>query len=276
MRAVIRWGVCLAVVLMGSASVSVAQSHLNLLDAVERFQAAWGVDISYTSSTLEGLATEWTGPVASDAESDLELMLQGTGVTFIRQPSGTFILESSVSTLTGIVRAQETGIPLRDVHIYLAGTPEEGTISDLNGNFTLTTTPRSTAKIAISHVRYQTVIREVELLADSTLLIEIWLSEFVMQGREIEIIAPRIPPEPTLVISPYPFEMDTRGPEDLRQITDMGTPEVPRNLGDIPGLYVDPSNSDIHMQGGGRGEHQFQLDGSNILRTDPSGALWNL
>ena len=265
MRAVIRWGVCLAVVLMGSASVSVAQSHLNLLDAVERFQAAWGVDISYTSSTLEGLATEWTGPVASDAESDLELMLQGTGVTFIRQPSGTFILESSVSTLTGIVRAQETGIPLRDVHIYLAGTPEEGTISDLNGNFTLTTSPRSTAKIAISHVRYQTVVREVELLADSTLLLEIWLSEFVMQGREIEIIAPRIPPEPTLVISPYPFEMDTRGPEDLRQTTGMGTPEVPRNLWDIPGLYVDPSNSDIHMQGGGRGEHQFQLDGTPIF-----------
>ena len=119
MRAVIRWGVCLAVVLIGSASVSVAQSHLNLLDAVERFQAAWGVDFSYASSTLEGLTTKWTGPVAIDAESDLELMLQGTCVTFIRQPSGTFTLESPVSTLTGIVRAQETGIPLRGVHIYL-------------------------------------------------------------------------------------------------------------------------------------------------------------
>ena len=99
-----------------------------------------------------------------------------------------------------------------------------------------------------------------------------------MQGRGIvEIIAPRIPPEPTLVISPYPREMDTRGPEDLRQTNRYGnTRSASQCLGDIPGLYVDPSNSDIHMQGGGRGEHQFQLDGSIVLRTDPSGALWSL
>ncbi len=265
MRAVIRWGVCLAVVLIGSASVSVAQSHLNLLDAVERFQAAWGVDISYASSTLEGLRTEWTGPVATDAESDLEFLLQGTCVTFVRQPSGTFILEDPVSTLTGIVRAQETGIPLRDVHISLVGT-SEGTTSNLNGNFTLTTARCGPARIAVSHVRYQTVIREVELLSASNPLIEIWLSEWVIQARgPVEVIAPRIPPEPTLVISPYPREMDTRGPEDLRQTTGVGTYDVPGNLWDIPGLYVDPSNSDIHIQGGGRGEHRFQLDGSPIF-----------
>ncbi|MXY07708.1 MAG: TonB-dependent receptor [Rhodothermaceae bacterium] len=265
MRAVIRWGVCLAVVLIVSASVSVAQSHLNLIDAVERFQAAWGVDISYASSTLEGLRTKWAGPVATDAESDLELMLQGTCVIFTRQPSGTFILDPPVSTLTGIVRARETGIPLRDVHISLVGT-SEGTTSNLNGNFTLTTARCGPARIAVSHVRYQTVIREVELLSASNPLIEIWLSEWVIQARgPVEVIAPRIPPEPTLVRSPYPHGMDTRGPEDLRQTTGVGTFDVPGNLWDITGLYVDPSNSDIHMQGGGRGEHQFQLDGSKIF-----------
>ena len=263
MRAVIRWGVCLAVVLIGGASVSVAQSHLSLLDAVERFQAAWGVDISYASSTLEGLRTEWTGPVAPDAESDLDLMLQGTCVTFIRQPSGTFILDDPVSTLTGVVRAQETRIPLRDVHISLVGT-SEGTTSDRNGNFILTTTRCGPARIAISHVGYLSDIREIELLADSTLLIEFWLSEWVIQERELEVTATPLPSELPLAISVYPFEMDTRGPETLTQTTGVGTPGLLHNIGDIAGLYVDPSNSDIHMQGGGRGEHQFQLDGSPI------------
>lgn len=264
MRAVIRWGVCLAVVLIGGASVSVAQSHLNLLDAVERFQAAWSVDISYASSTLEGLRTEWAGPVATDAESDLELLLEGTCVTFIRQPSGTFILESPVTALSGIVRAQETGIPLRDVHISFVGT-SEGTISDLNGHFILTTTRCGPARIAISHVGYLSDIRGVELIADSTLLMEIWLSEWVIQERGFEITATPLPSELPLAVSAYPFEMDTRGPEDLMRPSGLGAPEVPRNLGDIPGLYVDPSNSDIHMQGGGRGEHQFQLDESPIF-----------
>lgn len=265
MRAVIRWGVCLAVVLIGGASVSVAQSHLSLLDAVERFQAAWGVDISYASSTLEGLRTEWAGPVATEAELDLELLLQGTGVAFIRQPSGTFFLESLVSTLTGIVRAQETGIPLRDAHIYLVGTSEV-TISDLNGQFTLTTAPRSLAKIAISHMGYLSDTREVKLLADSTLLIEIWLSEWVMpvHGPVVVTDTP-LPRAPSLAISPYPTKMDTRGPEALRQITGLGQPDAVLNLFDIAGVYVDLSTSDIHIQGGGRGEHQFQLDGSKIF-----------
>ena len=264
MRAVIRWGVCLAVVLIGSASVSVAQSHLNLLDAVERFQAAWGVDISYASSTLEGLRTKWARPVATDAESDMELLLQGTCVTFIRQPSGTFILESPVSTLAGIVRAQDSGIPLRGAHIYFAGT-SEGTTSDPDGDFTLTTTRCGPARIAISHVGYLSDIREVELLADSTLLVEIRLSEWVIQERGFEVTATPLPSDLPLIISAYPSEMDTRESEDLKQPTGLGTAEVPRNVGDIAGLYVDPSNSDIHMQGGGLGEHQFQLDGSKIF-----------
>lgn len=267
MRAVIRWGVCLAVVLIGGASVSVAQSHLNLLDAVERFQAAWGVDISYATSTLEGLRTEWTGPVATNAESDLEILLQGTKVTFTRQPTGTFVLEpppEEISILTGIVRAQETGHPLRDAHVYLVGT-SEGAISDLNGEFSLSTTPRSPARIAISHIGYHSDIREVELLADSTLLIEVWLSDWVIQGRDVEIIGTPVPPEPLLATSAYPFEMDTRGPEVLRQTAGLGTPDAVLNLDEITGVYVDLSTRELHIQGGGRGEHQFQLDGSKIF-----------
>ena len=268
MRAVIRWGVCLAVVLIGGASVTVAQSHLNLLDAVERFQDAWGVDISYAASTLEGLRTEWTGPVATDAESDLEILLQGTRVTFTRQPTGTFVLEpppEEISILTGIVRAQETGNPLRDAHISLVGT-SEGTISDLNGEFSLSTTPRSPARIAISHLGYLSDIREVELLADSTLLIEVWLSDWVIQERDVEIIGTPVPPEPLLAISAYPFEMDTRGPDALRQTAGLGIPDAVLNLDEITGVYVDLSTRDLHIQGGGRGEHQFQLDGSKVYQ----------
>lgn len=278
MRAVIRWGVCLAVVLIGGTSVSVAQSPLNLFDAVERFQAAWGVDISYASSTLEGLTTEWAGPVATDAESDLERLLLGTGVTFTRQPSGTFVLEpppDEISILTGIVRVQETGIPLRDAHISLVGT-SEGTISDLNGEFSLSTTPRSPARIAISHVGYLSVIREVELLADSTLLIEVWLSDWVIQERDVEIIATPLPRESLHTISPYPFEMDTRGPEALRQTSGLGTADLRRNLSDVPGVYVDLSTSDIHIQGGARGEHHFLLDGNKVyepINLGPFGVL---
>ncbi len=265
MRAVIRWGVCLAVVLIGGASVSVAQSHLYLLDAVERFQAAWGVDISYASSTLEGLRTEWAGPVATDAESDLELLLQGTCVTFIRQPSGTFILESPVSTLTGIVRSQETGIPLRDAHVSLDGT-SEGTITDLNGDFALTTTRCGRAKIAISHVGYVSDIREIDLLADSTLLIEVWLSVWVIQERDVEIIATPLLSESLPNFSAYPFEMDTRGPEVLRQTAGLGTPDAVLNLDEITGVYADLSTRELHIQGGGLGEHMFQLDGSIIFQ----------
>ena len=268
MHAVIRWVACLAVVLIGSASVSVAQSHLNLFDAIERFQAAWGVDVSYASSTLDGLVTEWVGPVATDAESDLDVLLRGLRVTFHRPSSGTFFLEplpEEISILTGIVRAQETGIPLRDVHISLVGTPE-GTTSNRDGQFSLSTTPRSSARVAISHIGYHSDIREVELLADSTLSIEIWLSEWVIQGLPpVEVISTPLPSESLREVSVYPFEMDTRETEDLGQITGLGTSDLVRNLYDIVGVDIDLSTGDIHIQGGARGEHQFLLDGGKIF-----------
>ena len=252
---------------LGSLSDLLAQSPRPLLDAVKHFQAVWGVDISYASTTLKDKSTEWTNPVATDAETDLEYLLDGTGVTFFRQTSGTFflqILEEQNSILTGGVYSIETTSPLRGAHIVLVGTPE-GTTSDLNGRFSLTTAPNSSAKIRVSHVGYLSEDLTVELYADSTLNLDFWLSEWALQGRPLEITASALPSDFPYLISSRPYTMDIRGTDELIQITGLGTSDAVRNLRDVAGVYVDLATSDIHIQGSGLGEHQFQLDGSAIF-----------
>ncbi len=267
MRTLICCVAIVSAVSLGVATVSVAQSQLPLLDAVRHFQSAWGVDVSYASNTLQDRYTSWSTPVAADAESDIVYLLEGTGVSFSRQPSGTFLLQPKavqMATLSGQVRSHQTNSPLQGVHISLLGT-EEGTTSNLNGQFTLSTPLRKSAKIRISHIGYVAEEREVHLIADSVTTIQVSLSEWILEQHPLEVIATALPPDYLFTISPIPYEMDSRGSAHLRQITGLGTPDVVQNLGDIAGVYVDLNTSDIHIQGSGLGEHQFRLDESAVF-----------
>ena len=261
---------CVAVLIaasIGGVPVLIAQSYRSLIDAVSHFQVAWGVDLFYASTTLDNRYTEWSEPVETEAEADLEILLKGTGVTFDRQPGGTFVLkpaETQISVLRGSVYSSENGKPLRGAHISIAGT-SEGTTSGLDGQFILSTTPQNSVTIRFSHVGFLIEEYQLKLEADSIQTLEVWLSEWVIEERPVEVIATALPQQSLLIISDQPFEMDTRRAVDLRQITGVGTPDVIRSLRDIAGLYVDLNTSDIHMQGSGIGSHQFRLDGNVIF-----------
>jgi len=260
-----------AAILLGVSSLrvapdSVAQSNFPLIDAVNRYQSVWGVDVSYASNTLLDRYTHWNEPTGHDAESDLEFLLRGTGVTYFRQSSGTFFLQpkhSQIATIIGTVHSEQTGAPLRGAHIALLET-SGGSTSDINGQFILSSQPAPSAKIRISHVGYLPQDHLVVLIADSTQSLNVLLKEWVIEQRPIQVTATPISDEFNLHIIDRPYQMDVRGPEELRQITGLGTPDVVRNLTDIAGLYIDVSTSDIHIQGSGLGEHQFKLDGSII------------
>ncbi len=257
----------LASALLGSVPDLSAQSRRPLLDAVRHFQSVWGADISYASNTLQDRYTVWTEPVATSAETDIKHLLDGTGVTFFQQSSGTFFLkplEARVSTLLGSVRSKETGAPLRGAHIALVGT-EEGTTSDLQGRFILSTAPRNPAEIRVSYVGFLPEHLEVELLADSIVAVDVSLSEWVLEERPLEITASPLLGELPFLISDRPYAMDIRIAKDLRQVIGLGTPDIVRSLSDVAGLYIDLSTSDIHIQGSGLGEHQFKLDGSTVF-----------
>ncbi len=261
---------CLAVLsaaLFGSVPTSVAQATRPLLDAVQHFQSVWSVDLSYASNTLRDRYTIWTEPVATTADADIKYLLNGTGVTFFRQSSGTFFLQpldTQVSTITGSIHSAESGRPLRGAHIVIVGT-SEGTISNLDGQFILSTSPRNSVRIRFSHVGYLSEDREIKLPADSVQSLGIHLNEWVLEGLPLQVTATPLPSQLPFMISDRPFEMDTRRPDDLRQITGVGTPDVVRSLRDVAGLYIDLTTSDIHIQGSGIGEHQFRLDGNVVF-----------
>jgi len=263
--------ICCATILyvasFANLSDSVAQSSTqSLIVAVKQFQTFWGVDVSYASTTLLDRSTKWTQSTADNPESDLADLLDGTGVTYFRHPSGTFFLhpqEIYTSTVVGRIQSEQTGSPLRGAHISLDGT-SIGTISDLNGQFILSAPATPSTKIRISHIGYLTQNPILDLMADSIYTLNVFLTEWVIEQRPVEVTATAIPNHFDILISERPYQMDIRGSEQLRQVVGLGTPDIVRNLSDIAGLYIDVSTSDIHIQGSGLGEHQFKLDGSIV------------
>lgn len=266
MRIVLCCAAILGISAFWNTPQSVAQSNYPLIDAVNNYQSIWGVDVSYASNTLFDRYTQWNEPIGDDPESDLVYLLQGTGVTYFLQSSGTFFLQpkqSQVATITGTVHSDQSGSPLRGAHIVLVET-SDGSTTDINGQFILSSKPAPSALIRISHVGYLTQEYSVVLIADSVQSLDVRLKEWIIEQRPIQVTATAIEDEFNLNIQERPYQMDIRGPEDLRQVVGLGTPDVVRNLTDIAGLYIDVSTSDIHIQGSGLGEHQFKLDGSII------------
>ena len=267
MRILICCVTILCIASFANLSESVAQSSTqSLIVAIKQFQTTWGVDVSYASTTLLDRSTEWTPSTGDTPESDLTNLLDGTGVTYFRHPSGTFFLqpqEIQSSTVVGRIQSQQSGSPLRGAHISIEGT-SIGTTSDLQGQFILSAPAISSANIRISHIGYLTQNPTLDLIADSIHTLNVSLSEWIIEQRPVEVTATALLDDFNASILERPYQMDIRESQQLRQVIGLGTPDVVRNLSDIAGLYIDVSTSDIHIQGSGLGEHQFKLDGSIV------------
>ena len=247
---------------MFGSSLASAQSHsLPLLDALVRFQNAWGVDLAYDAALLDDKTTEWNGPVQNSAQADLDALLSGTGFVGYRLSSGTYSVkpkEDAYASLIGAVRDAINGGPLIRAAVQVVGTTQ-GTSTDAQGQFLLERLEPGEYTLSASYLGYgsdqQTVLVTPENPATVTFLLEPQL----------------IPLDPVEIYTDLALDMGSlRHPniitgEQVTQIRGVGTADAIRNINDVPGVRVDEVSSSIHIQGSERGEHQFLLDGNPIF-----------
>lgn len=261
---------CVLIVQVWQSDAVRAQSgeQLPLIDAIERFQETWSVDVSSAASDLMDRFSHWPEPIARTPQQHLEQLLLGTGITFFRLESGTFVLRlieaEDQASLTGTVTSAETGGPLRDVHVYVSGSrPRIGTTTDSSGQFDLGGLNPDSAQIVFSHIAHAPQIESVVLKARSTTTVSVAMNEWVLtELPPVEIVSTAIREVlPNLRI----LTSDTRTTELLSEIAGIGTSDLIHNLDDVPGLYVDQNTSGVYIQGSGLGEHHFQLDGNSVF-----------
>lgn len=247
--------------MLGSALAS-AQSHsLPLLDALVRFQNAWGVDLAYDAALLDDKTTEWDGPVQSSAQADLRALLSGTGFVFYQLSSGTYSVkpkEATYATLTGVVRNAVDGGPLIRAAVQVAGTTQ-GASTDAQGRFLLERLEPGEHTIRASYLGYGIDQQTVVVTPGDPVTLT-----FLLEPQPITLGDAEIYADLTLNVGPL-YNPDMIAGEQVTQIRGVGTADVIRNINDVSGVRIDEVSSSIHIQGSERGEHQFLLDGNPIF-----------
>ncbi len=262
-----------SLLLLSTAQAQNAQAQngggmLSLLEATERFQAAWGVDISYAANILDNRFTTWSRPVADTAERDLQVLLVDTGVTYTLNRSGTFLLHAVRPQLRGTITGTVTdslGTPLPNAHVVNKEDRSHGTTTDRNGVFVLDALLPGPLTLEASHVGFATSKTTVTVEPSNSTHINFQLSLFILEPGSLEVIAsPLESPELPVMFVPRSLIMDTRSSEELNQPGGLGTKDPIHSLRDVSGVYLDQNTSSIHIQGSGFGEHQILLDDNPV------------
>ncbi|MCX7984492.1 MAG: TonB-dependent receptor [Bacteroidetes bacterium] len=90
--------------------------------------------------------------------------------------------------IRGSVLDQATGDPLPGANILVLNT-SLGTATDLNGEFILNYVPAGKARLRISYIGYQPVLRDIEVVANSTVTLEVRLVPEAIMGEEVIVTA---------------------------------------------------------------------------------------
>lgn len=167
--------------------------------------------------------------------------------------------EKANGTISGRIYNAENNEPVPFAGIVVWGT-NKGTVSDPEGNFTLTAVKPGYVKLRVSSVGYEEYISSEFLVTNAkNNFIEIPLQEVDIKIDE-------------LVIKASPFRRKDESPVSLRRI---GISEIEKNPGgnrdiskviqSFPGVSSTPAyRNDVVVRGGGPGENKFYLDGVEI------------
>ncbi len=168
-------------------------------------------------------------------------------------------LPAQEATLKGRVEDATSNEPLPFVNVVVSGT-NIGTITDIDGNFTLTGLKPGFIRVEASFVGYKKEISsEIEVSAANTNFVEIRMQEQKEQIEEVTVTA-------------SPFRKTEESPVSLRTI---GIGEIEKSPGanrdiskviqSFPGVQSTPAfRNDVIIRGGGPSESRFYLDGVEV------------
>jgi hypothetical protein len=138
------------------------------------------------------------------------------------------------TTVTGTVSDADSGDPLIGVNILVKGTVL-GTITDIDGKFSLTVQANPPLTIVISYVGYDR--QEIEISDDSE--IQVQLAESLLLGQEVVVSASRV--EENILQSPVSIEK-----MDILAVQNTSSDTYYKAIANLKG--VDVASSSINFQ----------------------------
>ncbi|MDR6237046.1 outer membrane receptor for ferrienterochelin and colicin [Aureibacter tunicatorum] len=153
------------------------------------------------------------------------------------------------TVLKGRILDKSTNEAVIGANVVLKGTTD-GSISDLNGDFSFSTDETGSKVIEVSFIGYETMTKQVSLNGQTINLGTLMVSESSMALSPVEIIAD------VAIDRKTPVAVSTIKPAQLEE--KLGTQEFPEILKSTPGIYATRS-------GGGFGDARVNIRGFNSV-----------
>ena len=240
---------------------------VSLSEAFDSIVELTKINVALDLQLIEGAVSSCT---ANDLvlEELLACLVEGTNLTITVLPSGTYIVKQidvvgTQGELTGRVVDVESGEPLISAHVLLAQA-NTGDVTNSSGRFSFSRLDPGTYKIAVTYIGYQDYVDTVQVVSGENAQIELGMA-----------IQPLIS-APIVVSGLVPRFLSNQLVSDTLNVDEVSgtySGDVLRSVGTVIGVHVGDAFADVHVQGGGAGEHQYRLDGAPLFVPIPQGGL---
>ncbi|MEM8487752.1 MAG: carboxypeptidase regulatory-like domain-containing protein [Bacteroidota bacterium] len=245
---------------------SVSFRSVLLNTALAEFARLTGEGISYDPA-LTATVRATCAIQEALADAVLNCILSDTGLDYVQLSSGTYVISASTEqeaiygTIAGDVRDNTSGHPLSYAHILLASSADEfSTVSNSNGQFTLPPLLPGRYYLSTTHLGYRDVIDTLLVVPGRHSFRKITMEEAPIVFSPVVIDGLQRKEAATVLDESYLLMSDSMMVGHLNS-----SESIVSQVASVPGVRINYSTADAHLQGSAAGEHQFKLDGVPIF-----------
>ncbi len=202
----------------------------------------------------------------------LKAVLADTELDFITLSSGTIVIVLTVNenpaygSYAGKVVDRQTGEPLPGASVMLADA-SGGTSAGSSGVFTLNKLMTGSYKIVFSYVGYEPVYKTIDIRPNQDVREKVSLNPKPVDFTPI-IVTDHLPQMPGSTAGSQ--SIDPNSQWETKRIHD-----AIRSLSLFPGVQYGLPMTDLHLQGGQKGEHRILLDGVPVYNPYSFGQMFS-
>ncbi|MBX3147800.1 MAG: carboxypeptidase regulatory-like domain-containing protein [Gemmatimonadales bacterium] len=245
--------------------VSVVLRYVPVAQALERLVELSGISLVFDPALARGQRVSCLAS-GVPAETLLRCIVREAGLDFYRLSSGTYVVIAEaagaprLAALAGAVIDAETGQPLAGARVHIGAGPSQET-SEL-GTFAFARLPPGRYQIQIMAIGYRRGGVEIDLPPDGSL------------RKLVHLVRSPLALDPIIVNgNPSPIGLPARGNVVIADsaIREPGPATLVHAAANQLGVAQRSTLSDLHIQGGEAGEHQYRIDGVPVFDPVPMG-----
>ncbi|MEM9673508.1 MAG: carboxypeptidase-like regulatory domain-containing protein, partial [Bacteroidota bacterium] len=198
-------------------------------------------------------------------QRNYQVMIKG----FHRAGSPKIVVEQEYGTITGRVTDEQTGEPLPGATVTIRGT-SIGSVTNLNGNYTLVQVPTGTQSVVISFLGYRDKVQEVDIKPNSTLSLNASLQPDITTMQEIVVTGQALGQQAAInqQLSSNTI-VNVVSKERIEELPDQNAAE---SVGRLPGIAIERNAGEgqkVIVRGLSPRFNAITINGERIPSTDP-------